>query len=198
MTDRSHGGSSLKSGEIEVMLHRRLLRDDAFGVGEPLNEPGLNELGPGLVTRGTHYILLDTPTNSVAWHRQAATMIYLQPLLFFTNDTVTRKEFSVVKNINKPIHLLTLEPISHNVRLVRLEHIYEKSEYSENVQVSLKDIFPDILNVEETALGGDRPVGERLVWNLQEGGKIGGGKHKYLEISRFTVYFNPKQICVNL
>ncbi|CAD5121632.1 DgyrCDS10126 [Dimorphilus gyrociliatus] len=199
MTDRSHGGSSLKSGELEVMLHRRLLRDDAFGVGEPLNEPGLNMYGPGLVTRGTHYILLDTPEKSVAWHRQAAPMLYLQPLPFFTDGTVTKKEFSAVKNMDKPVHLLTLEPISKNVRLVRLEHIYEKSEFSQNIQVSLKDVFPDdnIVNVEETALGGDRPVGERLVWKLKGGGSVGGDMRQFLTpvtSPMYNVLLTPMQI----
>ncbi len=38
LTDRSQGGTSMKDGEVELMVHRRLLYDDAFGVGEPLNE----------------------------------------------------------------------------------------------------------------------------------------------------------------
>ena len=38
MTDRSSGVASLKEGEMENMLHRRLLVDDGRGVGEPLNE----------------------------------------------------------------------------------------------------------------------------------------------------------------
>ena len=53
LTDRSQGGTSMKSGEIEVMLHRRLLHDDGFGVGEPLNETAF---GTGLVVRGTHVV----------------------------------------------------------------------------------------------------------------------------------------------
>merc|ERR1712071_502770 len=39
VTDRSQGGTSLHDGELELMVHRRLLDDDHFGVGEPLNEP---------------------------------------------------------------------------------------------------------------------------------------------------------------
>ena len=49
LTDRSQGGASIQDGELEVMVHRRLLFDDAFGVGEPLNE---SAYGQGLVVRG--------------------------------------------------------------------------------------------------------------------------------------------------
>ncbi|KAF5761356.1 putative alpha-mannosidase [Helianthus annuus] len=36
--DDAVGGSSLVDGQIELMLHRRLLFDDTKGVGEVLNE----------------------------------------------------------------------------------------------------------------------------------------------------------------
>ena len=52
-TDRSEGGSSIRDGSIEIMLHRRILHDDKFGVGEPLNETAY---GDGLVVRGKHLL----------------------------------------------------------------------------------------------------------------------------------------------
>ena len=36
--DRAQGAASIRDGEIEVMVHRRTLIDDARGVGEPLDE----------------------------------------------------------------------------------------------------------------------------------------------------------------
>lgn len=53
LTDRAQGGTSLKSGEMELMLHRKCLNDDAFGVGESLQE---QEFGQGLVVRGQYYL----------------------------------------------------------------------------------------------------------------------------------------------
>lgn len=41
LLDRSEGGASMSDGELEIMVHRRLMSDDAFGVGEALNEPGM-------------------------------------------------------------------------------------------------------------------------------------------------------------
>ncbi|XP_062099161.1 alpha-mannosidase At3g26720-like [Humulus lupulus] len=38
LVDRSVGGSSLVDGQMELMLHRRLLHDDSRGVGEVLND----------------------------------------------------------------------------------------------------------------------------------------------------------------
>jgi hypothetical protein len=38
LTDRSQGGSSYKNGEIEIMIHRRLLLDDDKGLYEVLSE----------------------------------------------------------------------------------------------------------------------------------------------------------------
>ena len=38
VTDVSVGGSSIRDGEIELMVHRRVMVDDSRGVQEPLNE----------------------------------------------------------------------------------------------------------------------------------------------------------------
>lgn len=41
LTDRAEGGTSMNDGSIELMLHRRLLYDDGYGMEEALNEPGI-------------------------------------------------------------------------------------------------------------------------------------------------------------
>lgn len=55
VTDRAQGGSSMADGSLELMVHRRLLHDDAFGVGEAINEQAY---GQGLVARGRHFVLI--------------------------------------------------------------------------------------------------------------------------------------------
>lgn len=56
LVDRARGGSVIKNGIIELMIHRRLLEDDVRGVWEPLNEtePG----GKGLTQKVRNYLLI--------------------------------------------------------------------------------------------------------------------------------------------
>lgn len=56
VTDRSSGVASLASGQLEYMLHRRLLHDDHRGVGEPLNETE--------AIRATSLLLINAPRHS--------------------------------------------------------------------------------------------------------------------------------------
>lgn len=44
-TDRAQGGTSLSDGQVELMVHRRLVRDDGYGVGEALVENGIDNRG---------------------------------------------------------------------------------------------------------------------------------------------------------
>ncbi len=64
VTDRSQGGSSLSDGSLELMVQRRLQRDDNRGVGEPLNETGLNSNGTGLIVRGVHRVSINAAATA--------------------------------------------------------------------------------------------------------------------------------------
>lgn len=61
LVDRAQGGSSLSDGSLELMLHRRLLADDAFGVDEALNETAFED---GMIARGKHYLFIGETRNS--------------------------------------------------------------------------------------------------------------------------------------
>lgn len=65
-------------------MHRRLLNDDAFGVGEALNE---QQFGRGLVARGKHWLIFGkkTVTNPTlkAWERLLQNEVLMSNWLFF-------------------------------------------------------------------------------------------------------------------
>lgn len=95
LTDRAQGGSSLGSGSLELMIHRRLLHDDAFGVDESLNETAY---GQGLVARGTHYLImgssqLDNSPTTQSLERFTQLEVTLPPWKFFSDSKYSFEEW---------------------------------------------------------------------------------------------------------
>lgn len=170
--DRAEGGGSIKNGSIEIMLHRRGTKDDMLGVGEPLDERGVD--GDALVVRGKHQLLLDTKEASTHYHRLKSLMILNEPIISFMR--VNRKmrskfnlEWSALKRaLPREINLLTFEEWEGKMYLLRLEHIYELHEVNCSVKVDLKDLFKNIniVQLTEMTLGGNMELSElnRLKW----------------------------------
>ncbi len=77
------------------MLHRRLLYDDGRGVGEALNETGIN--GNGLVIRSRHLLLLQPIDVAAATLRIRAEEHTFGPLCLF-GDVPNNDVDSFVKN----------------------------------------------------------------------------------------------------
>ena len=182
---------------MEVMLHRRLLVDDHWGVGEALNETAYEK---GLVARGKHYLLFDFDINEA--HRRArllANEIYAQPLITFDyeiNKFKKEERYNKKLTISLPenVNLMTLESISQNqppeidnLYLVRFEHLFDIDEHpmlSLPAKISIKDFIEgffdrEINYIHETTLGGDRfkddMLKERLYWNEASGFQTGFG-----------------------
>ncbi|XP_033744911.1 lysosomal alpha-mannosidase-like [Pecten maximus] len=190
LTDRSQGGSSIIDGGIQLMVHRRLLHDDGLGVGEPLNETGLDH--KGLVVRGKHYVFLGGIGESAAFHRKMALKLYMAPSLSFMPNVMKyakwTKQFQTKwsgMNSNLPdnVHLLTMEqwggpgvvPSSSQPYIIRLEHIFETGEHStlsKDATVNLQGLFAtfDVSSVTELTLGANMVLSDlhRLQWNTTD------------------------------
>lgn len=220
VTDRSHGGSSIKDGSIEVMVHRRTLNDDALGVAEPLNEKGKD--GKGLIIKGNMKLIFDSVENSPALHRELSHRVNNRPLTIFTkvesNQNIKKLAGWSPVNMALPsnIHLLTLakdldlDNQLENSFVVRLEHFYEKEEdktLSEPVSIDLREFFSEMFNivgVEELALGANIKVeelDERLSWksdseldNLIIMKEKNQSKNRKANENPFLFEFNPMQI----
>ena len=164
------------------MIHRRTLYDDSQGVGEPLNETAY---GKGLVIRGQHFLIIESPESSALYHRSAAQHLYMGPLstyalpkLSYDNYCKYYRQTWSALNDSMPynVHLLTLDQWASKLFLVRIEHYFELNEddtYSKAVQVDLQNLFSKlgkIIDLVELTLGADLPLNDmkRLVWRTND------------------------------
>jgi lysosomal alpha-mannosidase len=164
------------------MLHRRTLYDDALGVGEPLNEKAFDE---GLVVRGKHFLIVESPSSSALYHRVGSQQLYMHPLstyalphLSYANYSATyRQTWSALTNdLPLNVHLLTFDQIDVKQYLIRVEHYFEVNEddtYSLSVTIDLQKLFEIqgiISDIVELTLGGNLALADmnRLEWLTNE------------------------------
>lgn len=172
LNDRAQGGSSMQDGSLELMVHRRLLYDDAFGVGEALDEKAF---GTGVIARGKHFVVFGSKKTSSptleARERFLQNLVHLPSWMFLSDATGLKFEdwqtqfndmhSALSSSLPPNVNLLTLEPWKENSILVRFEHILEKNEdpsYSKPVQFKLQDFFGsfNIEEIRETTLDGNQ------------------------------------------
>lgn len=165
LTDRSQGGASLEDGQMELMVHRRLLHDDHFGVGEALNEM---ESGKGLVARGRHWLLQGEVTGSA---REATQLLTLPPQLFFLDTELSlaewlelgQRSYSGIKaDIPKQVQVLTLAKGRGGTVLLRFHHIHDAEENEDIAEFNIQDMFTEfsVVSITEMNLGANQPIGD--------------------------------------
>ncbi|ESO94820.1 hypothetical protein LOTGIDRAFT_232262 [Lottia gigantea] len=215
MTDRCQAGGSIQDGSMELMVHRRLFRDDGLGVSENLNELGEDQ--KGIIYKGKHYLFIDGIEKSNEVTRDMALKIHLQPTLSFTATTTNFDAFKTVYNyewsglrnrLPPNVNILTLDQIlpgETEVYLLRLEHIYEAKEHSElskEVTVSLEELFTpfNIVFITELSLGGNFHISDvtRLQWTTDDGSvspsKIGSTQDSSTLQAPFHILLKPMEI----
>ncbi|PIN24225.1 Glycosyl hydrolase, family 38 - alpha-mannosidase [Handroanthus impetiginosus] len=188
LVDRAVGGSSLVDGQLELMLHRRLINDDSRGVGEALNEEVcvLNSC-KGLTIQGKFYLRIDSRGEGAKWRRTFGQEIYSPLLLAFAEEDGNNwmsshiTTFSAVDpsySLPGNIAVITLQELQSGKVLLRLAHLYETGEdkdYSVVTGVELKKLFPGkkIMKVTEMSLSANQERVEmekkRLDWKVQGG-----------------------------
>ncbi|XP_062151729.1 alpha-mannosidase At3g26720-like isoform X2 [Alnus glutinosa] len=186
LVDRSVGGTSLVDGQIELMLHRRLLHDDSRGVGEALNETVcVLDKCEGLTIQGKFYLRIDQVGEGAKWRRTVGQEIYSPLLLAFTeqdgNNWISSHvpTFSAIDPsyaLPNNIAVITLQELENGKVLLRLAHLYEIGEdkdYSVMASVELKKLFPNkkISKVTEMSLSANQERAEmekkRLTWKVE-------------------------------
>ncbi|XP_020573833.1 alpha-mannosidase At3g26720-like [Phalaenopsis equestris] len=87
LVDGCMGGSSIQDGQVELMLHRRLLHDDGKGVAEALNETVcVNDECAGLTIQGKFYLRIDLLGEGAKWRRTTGQEIYSPLLVAFSEQ----------------------------------------------------------------------------------------------------------------
>lgn len=186
LVDRSIGGSSIKDGQIELMLHRRLLYDDGRGVAEALNETVcFDNQCEGLVIEGKYYLKIDPQGEGARWRRTFGQEIYSPFLLAFSEQDGGNwvnshvPSFSAMEptySLPDNVALLTLQELEDGSVLLRLAHLYEAGEHkdlSALASVDLKRVFHDkkIGKITETNLSANQERAamekKRLKWKVE-------------------------------
>ncbi|KAG8550666.1 hypothetical protein GDO81_022954 [Engystomops pustulosus] len=207
LTDRSQGGSSITDGSLELMVHRRLLYDDYRGVGEPLLEPG--QYGTGLIVRGRHLLVLDTPKDSADVHRTLAIQEYMSPQIILSPGNGVSydskqnpiSQFSALRTpLSNNIHLLSLAVHEPHKLLIRLEHpfqAHESSNYSQPATVNLQEMFSTLSfsEVEEMTLSANLPKNKmsRMRWRAA-GASDHPREDKSYSLDPTNITLNPMEI----
>jgi hypothetical protein len=192
-TDRSQGVASMKDGELEIMIQRRLQHDDGRGVGEPLNETGLDMSGTGLIIRATHVVSIDTQATAANNRRRAVANQLWRPVTSIAPlGSLTPAEWlaagykpaytALTAPLPESVHLLTVHSLGPNSLLLRLSHSFETGEDAVNSQpatVNLASIFaaggsagaPTLVNCTETTLTANQPLAAvpKTVYTLDDG-----------------------------
>lgn len=177
ITDRAQGGSSLEEGHLELMVHRRLLHDDAFGVGEALNETAFDK---GLVARGNHYVFLTPITKeNLIKERRRVFEHHLAPQVFVSDAKHLnyetwlnlKNEYSGLKEtLPDGLHLLTLEPWKGDALLLRFENYFEKADGDKtDVEVDISNLFVglQIRDIKETNLAANQWLVDTDQWEWE-------------------------------
>ncbi|PKI59892.1 hypothetical protein CRG98_019665 [Punica granatum] len=191
LVDRSVGGASIKDGEVELMLHRRMLQDDARGVGEALDETDCigNDTCQGLTVRGNYYISIDKSGAGAPWRRRTGQEIYSPIILAFTHENLENWRASYLTkgtamdpsyNLPPNVALITLQELDDGNILLRLAHLFEAGEdvnYSTLAKVELKKMFVRkmIKGLKEMSLSAnqEKSAMKRMDWKVEGDGKEG-------------------------
>ncbi|KAJ6646748.1 Lysosomal alpha-mannosidase [Pseudolycoriella hygida] len=216
LTDRAEGGSSLIDGTVELMLHRRLLRDDTFGVDEALNETAY---GQGLIVRGKHWVhfgKLTTQSPTLKARERLLQNQFLMPVWPFFDDVdtmsfsdwssqYTHTHSAIGTELPENIFLMSFEPWKDKSFLIRFEHIMERDDdplHSLSVSFNVSHIFPGNFTFTEVSLGANQWIEDVSRLRFKHEGSVRSTDKKVKEqqmdrqtdSSELVITLNPMEI----
>ncbi|XP_058107981.1 alpha-mannosidase-like isoform X3 [Magnolia sinica] len=172
LVDRAIGGASIQDGELELMLHRRMVQDDSRGVVGALDEiVCMEDTCEGLTIRGYYYININQLGSGARWRRTVGQQEEQSwKASHLVNATSMDPNYSLPPNAA----VITLQELDDGNVLLRLAHVYEAgedAEYSSMANVELKKIFATkmIKEVKETSLSTNQDKSEMrsMKWKVK-------------------------------
>ncbi|XP_022939163.1 probable alpha-mannosidase At5g13980 [Cucurbita moschata] len=214
LVDRAVGGSSLVDGQLELMLHRRLLLDDSRGVEEALNETVcIHNECRGLIIQGRLYYRIDPLGEGAKWRRSFGQEVFSPLLLAFAEQDgdnwanshkLTFSGIDSSYSLPKNVAVITLQEIHDRNVLLRLAHLYEtgeEKEYSVITRVELKKLFPEeeIKRVTEMNLSANQKRTDmekkRMVWKVENGSdEVKAKRGEAVDPKKLVVELSPMEI----
>jgi hypothetical protein len=216
--DRAQGGSSILNGEIELMIHRRLLVDDGRGVGEPLNETDWD--GQGLRQFVSHWVQFSMPglVNSsqriVQFMQDQPTQTFLAPITLptiearqlGTAEPIEATENSFMGAVRAPLindgsDLVKILTRTQNAttHLIRFHNMNDNSTGGTVVNVSTASFMSPFFgtpNVTEMSLNANQAYSTMILnkmnWNNYTDFTEADIRQDYLQDQTFTLL--PQQI----
>uniref|UniRef100_A0A8C4ZYM9 Alpha-mannosidase n=1 Tax=Gadus morhua TaxID=8049 RepID=A0A8C4ZYM9_GADMO len=213
LSERAHGVSSQASGQLEVMLHRRLWNN------LPWNRDYNLTLNDSSLVQPVLWLALSSLAASPRLHQRGAVELQNRPLVVASGGGVPVRPVVLPPNLHllslsipgwnyssqHACHLLHLDsglrpqPDYERV-LMRIMHLFEEGEdpeFSKPVSVDLKEVLlgvGEVRAVEERSLTGTWDVQEldRWTWNTHPGSADEGPCGPPLE--GFNVTIAPKEI----
>lgn len=220
LVDRSQGGASIQDGSVELMVQRRIVKDDAKGLSEPLNETvggvtpyppygDATRVGEGVVISGRHRILIGVGNHGAKIARSEMDNAFADPLVFVasvpakTNVPFKVFNFSIIQaSLPKNVMLITLSRLHDaptTTFLIRFGHQFDWNEdevMSQPVKVDLANLFTgyEVVSATEKTLTGNQNyttwLAKRMRWTAKDP-DLGRGS-KLIEGNVFEL--NPMEI----
>ena len=144
----------LDNGHIEFMHNRRLFKDDARGVGEPLSENGT--FGNGIQIQATY--TLHFANLSATYSKQRFQQLVIDDPLQYSfafnytlpTASVAAEEIPLSEDVIKsygaqpaPVKVHTF-PVGRNQLMIRVENIADLFDYPANAKLSDTAVYADI------------------------------------------------------
>ncbi len=172
LMDRACGGSSLNSGELEFMIHRRMQRDDDRGVAEALNE---TECGcrfchcSGLLVSGRTFWVVDE-LEAAAQKRRILQQKQQEALVVAFRAVEKMERVAPMAGLDdgglpENVNLMTFHALNATSVLVRFAHMYQAGEsqsFSTPSTVDMRHLFPGktISLMEEVSLSANQKLSD--------------------------------------